>query len=310
MPARMIRIGTRRSALALWQTHHVADLLRAAHVDLEITVVPFTTRGDEVLDKALPAIGGKGVFTDALEAALLEGAIDYAVHSLKDLPTDDTAGLMVGAVPARADVRDTLISRHRLALDALPPGAVIGTSSRRRAAQVRMMRPDVQTMDIRGNVGTRIDKALAPDSPYDAIVLAHAGLLRLGLTHHITQIFAPEQMLPAPGQGALAVQCRAEAASRALLEPIHHAEAALCVTAERAFLAALGGGCSLPVAAYAQVRAGMLHLMGRVCSLDGGRVIDVQGTAPASEAAQAAALGAQVAHDASAQGAARLIASR
>lgn len=302
-----VRIGTRKSALALWQTHHIAGLLRSAHPDITIEIMPFSTRGDEVLDKALPAIGGKGLFTEALESALRDGTIDYAVHSLKDLPTDDTHGLTVGAITARADVRDALISRHGLTLDELPHGAVIGTSSRRRAAQLLAQRPDLHMLDIRGNVGTRIDKALAPDSPYDAILLACAGLDRLGLSHHITQIFLLDVMLPAPGQGALAVQCRDDAASRALLAPINHAETALCVTAERAFLSALGGGCSLPVAAYGEVHDGVLNLRGRVCGIDGQTVINVDSKA-ATGVESAFVLGMQLAQAAIQQGADRLIA--
>jgi hydroxymethylbilane synthase len=302
-----ITIGTRKSVLALWQTDHVADLLRAAHPDIEIQIAPFSTRGDEVLDKALPAIDGKGVFTEALEQALRDGAIDYAVHSLKDLPTDDARGLTVGAITKRGHAGDALISKHGLTLDELPHGAVIGTSSRRRAAQLLAKRPDLHMMDIRGNVGTRIDKALAPDSPYDAILLACAGLDRLELCHHITQILPLEHMLPAPGQGALAVQCRDDADSRALLAPINHDDTALCVTAERAFLSALGGGCSLPVAAYGEVHDGVLNLRGRVCGVSGQTVINVDGKA-ATGIESASVLGMQLAQAATGQGADRLIA--
>lgn len=302
-----VRIGTRKSALAMWQTHHIADLLRSAYADIHIDVVPFSTRGDEVLEVALPAIGGKGLFTEALESALHDGAIDYAVHSLKDLPTDDAEGLTVGAITARADVCDALISRHGLTLDELPDGATIGTSSRRRSAQLLTVRPDLQMMDIRGNIGTRIDKALASDSPYDAIILAYAGLERLELTHRITQVLPLDLMLPAPGQGALAVQCRDDAESRGRLQPINHDETALCVTAERAFLAALGGGCSLPVAAYAEVRDGVLQVHGRVCGIDGQTVIDVSRTAPRADA-DGHTIGDALAQAAIAQGAQQIIA--
>lgn len=297
------KLGTRKSALALWQTHYVADLLRAAHPGIAIEIMPFSTRGDETLDKALPAIGGKGVFTEALEQALRDGVIDFAVHSLKDLPTDDADGLTVGAITRRAHAGDALVSKDGLTLDELPHGAVIGTSSRRRSAQLLAHRPDLRIIDIRGNVGTRIDKALAPDSAYDATLLACAGLDRLNLNQHIAEVLPFEIMLPAPGQGALGVQCRADADSRAMLAPIHHAETAICVKAERAFLAALGGGCSLPVAAYAEIRKGVLNLRGRVCELDGKQMIDVHGSGThprtlAGELAQAAVM----------QGADRLIA--
>lgn len=276
-----IIIGTRKSALALWQTHHVEALLKATYPTLSTEIITFSTRGDDILDKALPAIGGKGIFTETLENAIRAGEIDYAVHSLKDMPTDESAGLTIGAITPRASAHDVLISKNNLTLEQLPHGATIGTSSHRRAAQLRAYRPDFVCMDIRGNVNTRIEKALAPESPYHAIVLAEAGISRLGLLGMIAQIISFDIMLPAPAQGALAVQCKHDPHHLAHLFPISHPDTALCVTAERAFLSALGGGCSLPVGAYAIIKEGILILRGRVCALDGGHVIDVAGNCPA-----------------------------
>jgi hydroxymethylbilane synthase len=272
----MLRLGTRGSQLARWQTGHVLKRLLQAHPGLQAEMTVIATRGDQVLDTPLPLIGGKGLFTAELEAALRDGHIDLAVHSLKDLPTEDPDGLVIGALLERADPADALISRDGHTLETLPPGAVIGTSSNRRAAQIRHQRPDLTTRDIRGNIDTRLRKALDPDGPYDAIVLACAGLLRLDRADAIGQRLSFEQMLPAPGQGALAVQCRAEGETRALLRSLHHTETALAVTAERAFLAGLGGGCSLPVAAYAHRDGGGAYsLRGRVCAPDGSRQIEV-----------------------------------
>lgn len=277
-----VRIGTRKSALALWQTEHVAGLLKAIYPDITLEITPFSTRGDEILDQSLPKIGGKGVFTEALEHALRDGQIDYAVHSLKDLPVADSVGLTIGAITQRGQVGDILISKGGLTLDQLPHGAVIGTSSRRRSAQLLAYRPDVVCMDIRGNVNTRIEKALAENSPYHAIVLAEAGVDRLGLSHHIAQKLPLKLMLPAPAQGALAVQCRADEANLAHIRPIADAQTTLCVSVERAFLAKLGGGCALPVAAYAYIEEDTVHVRGRICAVDGSQLIDVAGYAPAN----------------------------
>ena len=274
-PMDAVRIGTRGSALALWQAHHVRDLLRQAWPSLTVSIEVMKTQGDITLDSPLPQIGGKGVFTSELEAALRTGAIDLAVHSLKDLPTDDSEGLIIGAIPRRGNPHDALISRASHTLETLPARAAVGTSSRRRAAQLLVRRPDLRLLDIRGNVDTRMRKALAADGPYDAIVLALTGLERLGRGNEISQELSLDEMLPAPGQGALAVQCRDEAASRALLAPIIHRPTLLAVTAERAFLAALGGGCAVPVASYAEVRNRRLVVRGRVTALDGSRQVDV-----------------------------------
>jgi hydroxymethylbilane synthase len=289
-----VRIGTRGSALARWQADHVAGLLRATYPGLRVEIVVLTTHGDRVLDTPLPLIGGKGVFTAELEDALRGSQIDLAVHSLKDLPTDEPEGIVVGATPPRASVEDALVSSSGCTLDTLPEGAAVGTSSRRRAAQLIHARPDVRCVDLRGNVDTRLRKALDPDGPYDAVLLARAGLERLGRADAISQTLPLDVMLPAPGQGALAIQCRDEEPWLALLRPLDHAATRVAVTAERAFLAGLGGGCSVPVAAYGSINHRSLILMGRVTSLDGSQQIDVSLTSDYDLSDSAALLGASV----------------
>lgn len=304
--SRTIRIGTRGSALALWQTEHVAALLRAAHPDLEIVIEILTTQGDRMLDQPLAQLGGKGVFTAELEAALRGGAIDLAVHSLKDLPTDLPDGLIIGAIPERANPSDVLVSRNGFTLATLPRGAIIGSGSIRRAAQLLHLHPHLNIVDIRGNVDTRIRKAYDPANEFDAIVLAYAGLERLGRLDVISQRLSLDEMMPAPGQGALAVQCRDEPAARALLAPIQHAPSAAAVTAERAFLTGLGSGCTLPVAAYAEVEGDRLLLRGRVNSVDGAQQIDAS---LSSSTDDAESLGYRLADEALAHGAAALLES-
>lgn len=305
-PVSSVRLGTRGSALARWQTDHVADLLRAAWPGLAVHVHIIATRGDRTLDTPLPLLGGKGLFTAELEAALRSGDIDLAVHSLKDLPTGPTAGLVIGATPRRANPADVLVSRDGRTLETLPDGATVGTSSRRRAAQLLRHRPDLRIIDVRGNVDTRLRKALDPDGLYDAIVLAYAGVARLGRLDAVSQEIPLDVMLPAPGQGALAVQCRDAAASRALLAPVNDPETEVAVAAERAFLAGLGGGCAVPVAAYAVIEGGQLHLRGRVAAPDGSAQIDVRAVGAASVAG-AQRLGADLAGTALAQGAAAIL---
>lgn len=251
-------IGTRGSRLALWQTNHVADLLRAAAPGLTIDVQTISTRGDRIVDRPLAEIGGKGLFTEELERALRQRTIDLAVHSLKDLPVQDPDGLAIGAIPKRATPNDALIARHAKSIDDLPLGAKIGTSSLRRKAQLLLKRPDLRIVDLRGNVETRIAKVLDRNE-LDAAVLACAGLERLGLGHVISQVLPPDVMLPAPGQGALGVQCRQDDAELlALLAKLDHADTRAEVTAERALLEGLGGGCQAPIGALA--RANETHL--------------------------------------------------
>ncbi len=268
-------IGTRGSALALWQSEWVAGELRRLYPEMQFSLKTITTKGDRLAGKPLPEIGGKGLFTAELEEQLREGEIDLAVHSLKDLPIELPADLTVCAIPPRADPADALVSRHRAGLASLPAGAVVGTGSRRRAAQLLAFRPDLQIAPLRGNVDTRLRKVRSEN--LDAIVLACAGLTRLGRITEIAEVRPLSVMLPAPGQGALAVQVRADDTTMCtLLQPLHHAETAACVTTERAFLAGLGGGCQVPVAAYAEVHNGTLYLRGLVASDDGRKVIRVE----------------------------------
>jgi len=264
--------ATRPSALARWQTAHVINLLQAAWPGLECSERIITTSGDRILDRPLPEIGGKGVFTSELETALLSGEVHVAVHSLKDLPVEDTAGIVIAAIPARESAFDVLVSANGQTLADLPESARVGTCSLRRTAQLLARRPDLTILPLRGNVDTRVRKVM--EGEYDAIVLAYAGLLRLGLEAHITETFPLDVMLPAPGQGALAVQCQADDAETIkLLAAIHDPVTAAAVDAERAFLAGLGGGCSLPIAAYAQKNDGSIILTGAVISADGKQAI-------------------------------------
>jgi hydroxymethylbilane synthase len=281
-PKRIVWLGTRGSRLARWQTDHAREALVRAWPGLDTQARIITTQGDRALDQPLPAVGGKGVFTAELEDALLRDEIDLAVHSLKDLPTTQTPGLIIGAILERADPRDALVSRGGYTLQTLPRGATVGTSSLRRGAQLLHVRRDLSIRDLRGNVDTRITKALDPDGPYDAIVLALAGVQRLGREDDISEILPLETLLPAPGQAALAVQCRNEDESRALLAPVNRTPTAICVSAERAFLAGLGGGCAVPIAAYAWTEDDRLLLRGRVMAPDGARQVDAQGESDAS----------------------------
>jgi hydroxymethylbilane synthase len=267
--------ATRPSALARWQTQWVISALKNIHRDLECEEKIITTQGDKILDKSLPEIGGKGLFTQELENELLSGAVHCAVHSLKDLPVENPEGLTLGCIPFRAEVRDTLISKNGYTLATLPKGASVGTSSLRRAAQILALRPDLHTESLRGNVDTRIRKAL--EGQYDAIILAGAGLTRLGLDKHVTEWLSLDVMLPAPGQGALAVQCRADDLTTLnLLATLEDEATRKAVTAERAFLSGLGGGCSVPVAAYAGIDDQMIELTGLVISENGRKAIHVK----------------------------------
>jgi hydroxymethylbilane synthase len=294
-------IGTRTSNLALWQTRHIMALLEQAWPDVTCGTEPFVTQGDKTLDKPLPQIGGKGLFTQELEQALLDGRIHLAVHSLKDLPVENGQGLTLGAIVGRADVRDVLIAAHGRTLATLPKGAIVGTSSLRRQSQLRRQRPDLDVRSIRGNVETRIRKV--HEGQYDATILAAAGVTRLGLDEHIAEWLSLETMLPAPGQGALAVQCRAgDAETLRLLAAIHQPEVAAAVTAERAFLHALGGGCATPVAAYGVWKDGRLHLIGYVGAVNGMTMVRVHASGEEPEA-----LGQALAQDAVAEGAAEIL---
>lgn len=293
--------GTRGSLLARQQTETVAAMLAKANPTLPLKTVVLTTKGDLELSKPLPQIGGKGLFTAELETALHNHDIDLAVHSLKDLPTENPPGLTIGAVLRRNHPGDALISRRGYTLATLPDGATVGTSSLRRQAQLLAIRPDLKIISIRGNIDTRIAKAMAADGPYDAIVLAQAGLERLDLVQHISQSIPFETMLPAPAQGAIAVQCRADdSTTLGYLAEIDHWATRQAVVAERAFLAALNGGCSLPVAAFGTIANESLTLQGVVASVDGQQTIRIAASQPPE---QAEALGHALAQTALAQGA-------
>ncbi len=288
--------ATRPSKLARWQTQWVINALQMLHPTLECDEKIITTQGDKILDKPLPEIGGKGLFTQELESELLSGAVHCAVHSLKDLPVENPTGLTIGCIPSRAEVRDALISANGYTIATLPNGASVGTSSLRRSAQILSLRPDLSIQSLRGNVDTRLRKAL--DGQYDAIILAGAGLTRLGLENHVTEWLSLDVMLPAPGQGALAVQCRADDPSTLdLLAALEDASARKAVTAERVFLSGLGGGCSVPVAAHATVES-LIRLTGLVISEDGRKIVKVTG-----QGNDAMALGNSLARQAIAQGA-------
>jgi hydroxymethylbilane synthase len=301
--------ATRPSALARWQTQWVMNALKSIHPELVCEEKIITTQGDKILDKPLPEIGGKGLFTRELESELLSGAVHCAVHSLKDLPVENPDDLTIGCIPARAEVRDALVSRDGFTLAMLPQHAVVGTSSLRRAAQLRAARPALKTESLRGNVDTRLRKAL--EGQYDAIVLAGAGLTRLGLDPHVTEWLSLDVMLPAPGQGALAVQCRSsDQTTLRLLAALEDEPTRRAVTAERAFLSGLGGGCAVPVAAYAESGGQVpgdsvsgISLTGLVISDNGNKAIRVMG-----EGTEPRTLGNELAQKAIAQGADEILA--
>ena len=267
-----LRIATRKSPLALWQSEHVADQLRAVHPGLQVELVPMSTRGDEILDRSLAAIGGKGLFLKELEIAMQRLDADCAVHSLKDVPMELEPGFALPAILARADHADAFVSNHFDGIDALPQGARVGTSSLRRQAQLRALRPDLQLLDLRGNVNTRLSRLDAGD--YDAIVLACAGLQRLGFDARIRARQDAPLWLPAPAQGAIAIECRdGDAAVIDLFAALDNADTRTCVSAERAMNRALHGSCHVPVAAFAQLDGDALSLAGLVgCAADGRRV--------------------------------------
>lgn len=278
-----LRVGTRKSALALWQTRYVMRLLREAYPtrEWELTEVPISTVGDRRLEQALHTFGGKGAFTEELEAQLRDGRIDFAVHSLKDMPTQPAAGTVIGAIPVRASAADAWVANDRRTLADLPAGAQVGTSSLRRVAQLKQLRPDIACVSIRGNVQTRLSKL---DGEVDAVILAEAGLARLGLDDVITDRMLNDSWLPAAGQGAVAVQCRADDTELlTLLQAVHDEPTAQAVGAERAFLGALEGGCQVPVGVYAERQGDTLHVRGVLLSLDGQRAVRKEVSGAATE---------------------------
>ncbi len=296
-----LRIGTRRSPLALWQAHHVATLLEGRDPDLAVELVEIVTRGDKVLDSPLAKVGGKGLFVKELEEQLLAGAVDLAVHSLKDMPAELPPGLHLASVPEREDPRDAFISKRYGSLAELPQGAKVGTSSLRRASQLKHWRSDLTIVSIRGNVQTRLKRI---DEELDGGVLAAAGLKRLGLEGRIAQIIEQVQMLPAVGQGALALEARAgdEAVNRRL-SALEHRETRVAVACERAFLTRLGGGCQVPIAAHARVAGDRIDFRGLVAHPDGSALVDFSKSALARDAREAEALGLEGAQDVLARGA-------
>ena len=299
-----IVIASRESRLALWQAEHVKARLLALYPECAVSILGMTTRGDQILDRTLSKVGGKGLFVKELEVALREGQADLAVHSLKDVPMHLEPEFCLAAFLEREDPRDALVSNHYASLDDLPPGAVIGTSSLRREAQLRARWPQLQIQPLRGNLDTRLAKLERGE--YQAIVLAAAGLKRLGLAHRIRQILPPTEMLPSAGQGALGIetlQVRSELT--AWLAPLHHADTASAVLAERAVSRALGGSCSVPLAAYATVTHGkMLELRACVGKPDGSVLLKAQGIGTCAEAEM---LGQQVATQLRTQGAQEIL---
>jgi hydroxymethylbilane synthase len=299
----ILRIATRKSPLALWQAEHVAAALRVAHPGLSVDMVPMSTRGDEILDRSLAEIGGKGLFLKELEVAMMEGRADLAVHSLKDVPVTLEPGFTLPAILPRADAADAFVSNHYANLAALPQGARVGTSSLRRQALLRAVRPDLELLDLRGNVGTRLGKLDA--GGYDAIVLACAGLERLGCAARVRTRLTPPAWLPAPGQAAIAIEARSDNPNTlALLAALDDADTRLTVTAERAMNQALGGSCIVPVAAWCVLGERGLHLRGMVGDASTGQLLHAEATRVDDDAV---ALGQEVAAALIAQGAGELL---
>ena len=279
----VVRIATRASELALWQSRHVAAALEAAWPGLSTELVPLTTTGDRILDRPLALIGGKGLFIKELEVAMLEGRADIAVHSMKDVPWELPDELHIAAILSREDPRDVLLSTHAWSVDALPHACRVGTSSLRRRSQLLALRPDLELLDLRGNVPTRLGRLAHGD--YAAIVLAAAGLKRLGLYGEGACALSAEAMLPAVGQGAIGIECRRDAADiETLIAPLHDPVTASCVRAERAMNARLGGSCTVPVAGHAEIVNGQLRLRGLVAAVDGDDIVRQTASGPSSDA--------------------------
>jgi hydroxymethylbilane synthase len=293
MSTRQLLIATRKSPLALWQAEHVRTRLQQLHPGLQVELVTMSTQGDRVLDSPLAKIGGKGLFVKELEQGILAGRADIAVHSMKDVPAELPEGLEIGAILEREDPRDAFVSNRYATLAELPQGACVGTSSLRRQCQLRAIRPDLEILDLRGNVNTRLAKLDAGD--YDAIVLASAGLKRLGMAERITRALEPEDMLPAIAQGVIGIESRSDdAVVKALIEPLNHAETALRTRAERAMNATLAGGCQAPVAGFSTITGDSIELRGLVGWPNGSAIVRGEISGPAGAAAE---LGEQLAQD-------------
>ncbi len=299
----IIRIATRKSPLAVWQAEHVASRLRDSHPGLEVELVPMSTRGDRILDAPLAQVGGKGLFVKELEQGMLDGHADIAVHSMKDVPVELPKGLHLPVVLPREDPRDAFVSGRYACFADLPEAACVGTSSLRRQMQLRRARPDLVIRDLRGNVNTRLDKLDRHD--YDAIVLASAGLKRLGMAGRIAELLEPEAILPAIGQGAIGIECREddEAVER-LINALDDRPTHLRVEAERAMNARLAGGCQVPIAGFAEIRGDEMRLRGIVGSPDGKQTVQGETVGPP---AQAVAQGTRLAEELLAQGAGEIL---
>ena len=298
-----LKIATRQSPLALWQAEHIRSRLNQLYPDLTVELVKFVTQGDKILDTPLAKIGGKGLFVKELEAALLDGRADLAVHSMKDVPMHLPDGLSLAVICEREDPFDAFVSNQYQHFNELPQGAKVGTSSLRRKCQILQQRPDLEIIDLRGNVGTRLSKL--DEGLYDAIILASAGLKRLGLADRIRHSLSAEISLPAVGQGALGLECRSnDSALLKLIEPLQHQETSNCVRAERAFNAYLEGGCQVPIAGYATLRNDQIQIEGRVGSVDGKVILKAQRVGAIEQAEQ---LGEQLAQELLAQGAGDLL---
>jgi hydroxymethylbilane synthase len=302
MPSQII-IATRESALALWQANFIRAQLAKLYPQTESKILGMTTRGDQILDVSLSKIGGKGLFIKELEQALEDRRADIAVHSMKDVPMDMPAGYVLAAIAEREDPRDAFVSNQYAGLDELPPGSVVGTSSLRRESQLRARFPHLQVQPLRGNVQTRLRKL--DEGQFAAIILAAAGLKRLGLAGRITALLSPEVSLPAVGQGALGIECRSDRTDLIkLMKPLHHLPTAQCVEAERAMSRALGGSCEVPLGGFAEINGGVLRLRGFVASQDGSSVIsdELSGNPGAG-----AMMGAQLARNLKARGAQEIL---
>lgn len=294
---RTLTIGSRGSQLALWQAHHIADRLRELGVETRIEVI--RTTGDHMQTSAITQAAGKGLFTKEIEEALLERRVDLAVHSLKDLPTEDTPGLMLAAIPQREDPRDAMVGNT---LESLPNSALVGTSSSRRVSQLKLLRTDVLTEAVRGNVDTRLRKLA--EGQFDALILAAAGLRRLGFTDRIAYTFSAKEICPAPGQGALGIQTRVDDETARICSALNHDATSVAVRCERAVLAHLGGGCAVPIGAYAAVDGETISIMAGVFSPTGNKHVRIERQGSISEAAE---FGAKVAHELATRGAHRLL---
>lgn len=303
MSEQTIRIATRKSPLAMWQAEHVAAELKKAHPGIMVELLGMSTKGDRILDAPLAKIGGKGLFVKELEQGMLEGTADIAVHSMKDVPVELPEGLHLPIIMQREDPRDAFVSNKYSSLEELPQGACVGTSSLRRQSQLSEKRPDLVIKPLRGNVNTRLAKLDAGE--FDAIILASAGLIRLEFSERIASFITAEQSLPAIGQGAVGIECRVDDERiNSLLKPLHHEDTAICVRAERAMNHRLNGGCQVPIAGYAELQDGKVHMRGLVGEPDGSHILRAETRGSAAETEQ---LGTRVADELLDNGADRIL---